>query len=126
MPGMTLTYTVVVTNNGPEAVTSAIVSDTLPGYLIGVTWTCTASAGSQCSISGSGNLSDYINLPSGGAVTYRITGQVAPSTATGTVVSNTASVTAPAGAIDPAPDNNNETHTTAVVPYPGHLPLILR
>ena len=47
LPGGLLLYTLVVTNNGPSAVTGARVVDPVPPGLTGVTWTCTASPGSQ-------------------------------------------------------------------------------
>ncbi len=40
VPGTLLTYTIVVTNAGPSAVTGATVSDTLPAQLTGASWTC--------------------------------------------------------------------------------------
>src|SRR5205085_5264822 len=46
--GSTTTYTVIVTNNGPTAVTNAAVNDNLPAGLVSATWTCAATAGSSC------------------------------------------------------------------------------
>ena len=46
-----VTYTIVVTNNGPSAVTNATLTDNLPGGLLSfvpTAWSCTASAGSSC------------------------------------------------------------------------------
>ena len=48
VPGAVLTYTLVVRNAGPSAVTGARVTDPVPATLLGVTWTCTASPGSRC------------------------------------------------------------------------------
>ncbi len=44
-PGQALTYTVVVTDNGPDAVTAAPVTDTFPAGLTVSSWTCIATRG---------------------------------------------------------------------------------
>jgi uncharacterized repeat protein (TIGR01451 family) len=109
VPGNGITYTIVATNNGPSNVTGATVSDTLPASLTSVTWTCTASAGSSCTGSGSGNISDTVNLLSGGTATYTVSATVSAS-ATGSL-SNTATVAVPSGTTDPTPGNNSATDT---------------
>jgi len=49
-PGGTATYTIVVTNNGPDDVTGATIADDLPdGVTMTAPWTCTpSSANSSC------------------------------------------------------------------------------
>src|SRR4051794_10180782 len=47
-PGRPIVYTVKVTNNGPQPVTGARLSDTVPGSITGVKWTCSVVAGSSC------------------------------------------------------------------------------
>jgi uncharacterized repeat protein (TIGR01451 family) len=96
-PGQAVTYTIEVTNRGPSPVAGAGVADALP--LQSVSWTCRGEAGASCTTSGSGDISDTVSLPIGGRVTYLATG-VVPPTATG-LLSNTASVTPPAGVVDP-------------------------
>jgi uncharacterized repeat protein (TIGR01451 family) len=110
--GTQTTYTITVTNNGPSDVTGATVSDTFPSSFTGVTWTCSADAGSSCAAaSGSGNISTTVSLQAGDSATFTATGTVA-SSATGTL-SNTASVTAPGGVTDPA-GNNSATDTDTI------------
>ena len=47
-PGSTATYTIVVTNNGPDNVTGATIADNLPnGVTMTAPWTCTPSSGSS-------------------------------------------------------------------------------
>jgi uncharacterized repeat protein (TIGR01451 family) len=103
VPGASVTYSVVVGNNGPDAANGALVTDTVPASITGVSWTCgTPVGGATCgAASGSGNtINTTANLPSGGSVTYTITGTLS-STATGTL-SNTARVLTPAsGVTDP-------------------------
>ena len=107
VPGNSITYTITVTNNGPSDVTGATVNDTMPATLTSVTWTCTASSGSSCTASGSGDISDTVNLLAGGTATYTVLATISAS-ATGSLV-NTASVTAPTEVTDPAPNNNTAT-----------------
>ena len=86
VPGTTVTYTIVATNNGPSAAVGASISDTFPATLGAVAWTCVG----PCTPVGSGSLSDVVNLPVGGSVTYTVTATVAAN-ATGALV-NTATV----------------------------------
>ncbi|MEM7401607.1 MAG: hypothetical protein AAF304_06625, partial [Pseudomonadota bacterium] len=47
-PGSTGTYTILVTNNGPDDVTGATIADNLPdGVTMTAPWTCTPSSGSS-------------------------------------------------------------------------------
>jgi uncharacterized repeat protein (TIGR01451 family) len=110
--GSPLSYTIIVSNAGPSAVTGATVADTFPAALTGVTFTATPTGGATGAASGSGNLSQTVNLPVGSTITYTVTGTVSP-TATGTI-SNTATITAPPGTTDPVAANNSSTDTTTV------------
>jgi uncharacterized repeat protein (TIGR01451 family) len=112
VPGLPITYTIVAGNGGPSAVTAATVSDTPPASLTGVTWTCTASSGSSCPASGSGPIGASVNLLVNGTATFAMTGTVAPG-ATGSIA-NTASISAPAGVLDPAAANNAATDTNTL------------
>ncbi|MCE9525292.1 MAG: DUF11 domain-containing protein, partial [Planctomycetales bacterium] len=109
LAGSSDTYTIVVTNAGPSSVTGASVTDTFPASFTGVAYTATATGGATgFTASGTGNISDTtVNLPVGSTITYVVTGTVA----TGTVgpLSNTATVTAPAGVTDLNPANNSAT-----------------
>jgi uncharacterized repeat protein (TIGR01451 family) len=107
------TYIITVTNLGPNNVTGAVVSDTFPNIFTGVTFTATQSGGvSGLTATGAGNISDTLTMPVGSFVTYRATGMVSPS-ASGTL-SNTATVTPPAGVTDPNPANNSATDTDTI------------
>src|SRR5262249_9112666 len=99
-PGSPITYTIVVTNNGPFAVSGATVVDNVPASITGVTWTCAASAGNSCPASGSGSINtSAVNLMKGGTATFTLSGTVSPSASS--PLENTASVTVPAGFTDP-------------------------
>jgi uncharacterized repeat protein (TIGR01451 family) len=112
VPSQALTFTVTAANNGPNPVTAATVTDAAPAALTGATWACTASAGSSCTASGSGGISETaVNLLSGGTATYTLTGTVSAG-ARGQIV-NSATVSAPAGTLDPTPANDS---TVLVLP----------
>src|SRR6185369_13720768 len=93
-------------------VTGAVVADTLPASLTGVTWTCVAAGGGACTASGSGNINDAVNLPVGATATYTVSATL-NANATDTLV-NTASITVPAGVNDPMPGNNSATDSDPV------------
>lgn len=125
-PGSAITYTIVVSNAGPDTSNGSIVTDTVPASITGVTWTCgSVTGGATCgAASGSGNsINTTANLPSGSSVTYTVSGTLS-STATGTL-SNTATVITPAsGVSDPndlsrtGANNNSATDTTTINPIP--------
>jgi uncharacterized repeat protein (TIGR01451 family) len=106
--GVQNTYTMTVTNAGPVAVTGASVTDTFPSIFTGVTFTATQSGGATgFAASGTGNINDTVDMPSGSKVTYTAKGKVSAG-ATGNL-SNTAQVTAPNGVVDPNTANNSAT-----------------
>ncbi|WP_295821355.1 hypothetical protein [uncultured Deinococcus sp.] len=120
-PGQTLTYTIRVWNNGPNAATGVTITDPVPAALTGVTWTCAATGTATCSAaSGSGssvNLTAGLPVDTGAIttadtqyVTVTVTGTLA-STATGTVANT---VTTAHGS-DATGGNNSATASTAVV-----------
>jgi uncharacterized repeat protein (TIGR01451 family) len=114
-PGATETYTITVTNNGPDVANGAIITDTVPASLSNITWTCVSlGGGATCgAASGSGNaISTTANLPNGRSVRYTVTGTLATNVP-GTL-SNTAQVAAPSGATDPTPANNSATDNTTI------------
>jgi uncharacterized repeat protein (TIGR01451 family) len=114
-PGLGITYTIVVTNAGPNFVYGATVADSIPAEILGATWTIAyTGAGSSGPASGSGDINTSLDLAAGGTATFIVSGTVV-STATGDLV-NTATVTPPSGTIDPNPDNNSATDTSTAAP----------
>jgi len=112
-PGTPITYTIVVTNNGPNDVTGATVQDIFPAVLANASWTCTASAGSSCTAAGMGNISDMVDVLSGGTLTYTASADIDPA-ASGDL-DNTATVTAPMGVTDSVPANNSASDSNTLV-----------
>lgn len=108
--GQPVTYTIIVSS--PSAVSGATVSDTMPAELTGVTWTCSATAGSVCPASGAGNIGASVNLAAGGSATFVVHATVSPA-AVGTLT-NTATVALVE--TDPNPANNTATDSTTILP----------
>ncbi len=105
--GSNTTYTITVKNNGPTAVTSLRLVDTLPLTLSNPTWT--ASSGTYNATTG-----DWtgLSLASGASVTLTLTARVSPL-AVGTI-STTANVSPPSGVTDSNSGNNSATDIDTV------------
>jgi LPXTG-site transpeptidase (sortase) family protein len=107
--GDSLTYTIVAQNNGLIDAIGARVVDNFPASLTGISWTCAADAGAACTASGSGNISDTVDLPAGASITYTVTATVVDPLTVNVI--NTASVIPPAGLVDEDTTNNTSTDT---------------
>jgi len=115
VPGGAVTYLINVSNQGPDAVSGATVTDNMPLSLTVLTWTCSASAGSSCSTGGTGNnRTGMVNLLSGGTARF-IARTTLSATASG-LLTNTATIAAPAGIFDPVLNNNQATDLTIIRP----------
>ncbi len=104
--GTQVTYAIVVTNNGPDDVTGATLTDSPLNGLTNLTWTC-APAGKCAHASGTGAISESVDLANGASLTYQLTGTV--TVALGTQFADTAQITAPGGTIDPNDTNDSAT-----------------
>jgi len=104
VPGQPITYSITVTNNGPNPVVGATVTDYFPPELHSITWTCEATVGSFCTESGTGDIVDTVDLLPQGTLLYKATAVVAEGT-TGPIT-NVATVTVPPGMSDFEPQNN--------------------
>ncbi|PRD41779.1 hypothetical protein C5748_20190, partial [Phyllobacterium phragmitis] len=117
-PGLDTSYTIVVTNNGPDDVTGAQITDPLPTGITQANWTCGgATGGAVCGApSGTGAIDTTADLPSGASVTYTL-GIGIPSSYSGSLT-NTATVTAPDDATDSNTTNNTASDTDTMEPPP--------
>jgi hypothetical protein len=107
-------YDVQVGNVGPSTASGARVQFAVPAGIGSATWTCTPVALATCpQASGTGGIDQLVDLPSGGALRYRLAGTV--TAAIGATVAATATVTAPAGVVDPDLNDNTATDNDAVV-----------
>ncbi len=113
-PGDTLTYTLIVTNNGPSQATDVTVTDTLPAGVTYQSVAATQGSGSQAGGVVTVTLGD---LNSGQTETVTIIATIDASTL-GTLT-NVASVTANETETDSA--NNSDTETTLVSVDPASI-----
>ncbi|MBO9732900.1 MAG: DUF11 domain-containing protein [Chitinophaga sp.] len=94
--GTSLSYDVIIVNNGPSDLTGAAVLDHLPVTLQNPVWTVTTTGSATASVSsGTGDVSFTAGIVAGvgNKITIHITGTINPG-ATGTLT-NTASITPP-------------------------------
>lgn len=113
--GQNLTYTIAVTNSGPDPALAVQMSDTVPTHT--TFQSLTAPSGWSCTtplVNGTGSITcTTASLSSGATATFTLTVKVTPSAPHGTNVSNTAS--AVSATFDPQPSNNSATATTGIV-----------
>jgi hypothetical protein len=112
--GDSVTYVLTV-NNGSAllAVPTVNLQFTPAALLQNISWTCTASAGSNCAASGNGALTPA-NLAIGGTATYTLVATVAAGTAVGTEFSSSASANPAAPFTDPNLSNNSASVSSVV------------
>jgi uncharacterized repeat protein (TIGR01451 family) len=104
--GNNLTYTVTITNNGPDAATGVTLTDTLPG---GVTVVSIYSTNGACSLASGTVTCNFDPMANGAVVTVTIV--VTPNTPGG--ITNTATVAG--NETDPNTANNTATAVTTVI-----------
>jgi uncharacterized repeat protein (TIGR01451 family) len=114
-PG-TIVYTITVTNNGPAAAATNVLTDATPGTTTfasltqtGAAWTCTNPGANKAGTVSCTNAS----LAAGATTTFTLTVKVPTGTASGTIITNTANVAS--ATTDPAPTNNSASAATTVV-----------
>ncbi|MDK2012648.1 MULTISPECIES: beta strand repeat-containing protein [unclassified Deinococcus] len=111
--GGAVQYQIVVTNNGPSAVTNATFTDAVPANLTGLSVVSATGTGTTCTASFTGGtLNGTFSGASGTSCTVTIQGT---ATTTGTFT-NTATVTAPSGITDATTGNNTASVNTTVTP----------
>ena len=110
--GAPASYVILVSNNGPQSVINARVSDILPTQLSNASWTCIASANASCPASGVGTIDTLVSLNAGATVTFTLTATVQLSPEQ--IVTNRATVTAPQNAPDPNLVNNESSDTDLI------------
>ncbi len=110
--GATGVYVITATNPGPSDAPGVMISDSFPANFTAGTWTCVGAGGGSCTANGSGDINEVVNLPAGASVTFSVNGTYAGTIG---IVTNTATLTPPAGWADPDPSNNSATDTTQIV-----------
>ncbi len=107
-PGDTLDYSITVANAGPSDAVGAMVNDVFPAELTGCSWTAVAVGGASGAGSGSGNISESVNLPPGSSMSYTAICTVDPGSSFERLA-NIATIAAPVGTIEPDTTDNSST-----------------
>ncbi len=105
------TYTITVSNTGPNTAPYVGVKDLLPATLENATWTCVGQNGATCPSAGSGSIDTTVTLPAASRVTFTLTATV--NSPTDAPVVNTATVEILSAFGDGA-GNNSATDTDPV------------
>ncbi len=120
IPGETVVYQMTLTNLGPSNAAGAQVVFPLPDGILSMDWTCEALGGAACgAASGSGPISEAIDLPAGTTVTFTVDTDIDPGV-TGTLVAvawvleGEEGDDGPRG--DPDPMNNTDTDVDSLTP----------
>lgn len=108
--GEVLVYDLLVSNAGPEPAVGARLVDRIPANLLAASWSC------DNGVAGGGDLDVSLDLPAGGSVACQVTATLAPGFC-GRML-NSASVTPPAGTVDPEPGDDTAVDETLVFPQP--------
>lgn len=109
-PTATLTYTLSVTNNGPDTAQSVVVTDTLPSEVTFVD--CSSDQGGVCGGTANNRTIAFSSLANGVTATITIHVTVNGNVTAGTVISNTAAVGS--ATADSTPGNNSDSEDTTV------------
>ena len=104
-PDSDVTYTLALTNGGPDAAQNVVLQDNLPAPMTFVSLIQTSGPAMSCGT----NTCTAASFPAGATATFQLTGHVPPAT-TGTIT-NTATVSS---SNDPNDENNSSTTTLEV------------
>ena len=116
--GSNVTYTIIVTNNGPNVAQPVTVMDNLPSELTFVS--CASTGIGSCGGTGNSRTVTYGFLTSGQSAIITLVASVNNSVAGGTTISNTATAVSSV-TYDPDTSNNSATQTTKVSATPGQV-----
>jgi uncharacterized repeat protein (TIGR01451 family) len=125
LPGNDLSYSIVVTNNGPGDAATVTLNDALPPGVSFVSFdapagwhTTTPAVGSTGTVTASSS-----TVANGDTATFTLVVHVDPAAAGGSTISNTATVASET--IDPMSDNNSATATTQVKGSQADLAVVM-
>ncbi len=116
--GTPLTYTIVVSNNGPSGVAGAYITDPMPDQLKVLAWNCEAVLPNSCVQTYTNSTTNVLDvdatLAPNSAVTITVSGLLT-TTFADQKLSNTVTVTLPAGVTETNPTDNVSTDETSLI-----------
>jgi gliding motility-associated-like protein/uncharacterized repeat protein (TIGR01451 family) len=108
-----ITYILLVVNQGPSVVNGLTISDIVPAAISNVSATATAIGNATASVNVTNN-TVTVNCNIGAAITDSIKVTITGVLTTDGIITNTATVTLPAGITDPIVSNNTSSVNTQV------------
>ena len=123
-PGDKLTYTITVTNNGPQIASNVVVTDNLPAELTFLS--CSSTGGGICGGTGNTRIVTFLLMALNGTGTITFEATVIPSVTNGTKIENIATVTS---SVDDVISSNNTVTlsvTVSTTPIPINCPSNVR
>ncbi|WP_144062722.1 DUF7507 domain-containing protein [Sphingobacterium paucimobilis] len=115
--GKSIRYTLEIRNDGPSTAMGVRIQDPLPAGLLYASWTVIPMGGAVTAISGpqTGNVDFLADIPGEtGRLLVEIDAEVDPALLNGVTLSNTATVSVPAGVMDPNLNNNQSTIVSSI------------
>jgi uncharacterized repeat protein (TIGR01451 family) len=125
VPGGSVAYTIIVSNDGAVAAPGTTVTDAFPAGIVAANWTCVASGGAVCPNATSGGTvlppapmidETIATFPAGGELTYTVIATV--SATPPAVITNTVNVNPPGGVCLPANSAPPCSDTVGNTPVP--------
>jgi len=101
-----VTYTISVTNNSTFNLTGITISDPKPAQITTWSWSC--ASGCTPDTNSNSNFTDTINLAAGSSLVYTVTANITGALGLANLT-NTATVSVPAGLVDAVPGDNSAT-----------------
>ncbi|TLN06080.1 DUF11 domain-containing protein, partial [bacterium] len=115
--GSSLTYTVTLSNSGPDAAPDVTLSDALPAGLPFLSQSQINGPAFTLSQAGNTVSNSIASLASGASATFEIVATVSASATPGAELVNTATASSPA--LDPTPDNNSASASATIYVAPA-------
>jgi len=103
-----VSYSISVSNFGPDAATNVSLADTLPGSMTFVSFTQDSGPAFNCGVPGTSTTCTIASLPAGSSATFTFVGHVPSGTPSGTTFTNVATVSS-----DSDPNSDNDSSTTS-------------
>ncbi|WP_395377193.1 Ig-like domain-containing protein [Marinicella sp. W31] len=114
-PGVPVIYRVIVDNVGNVDITGAQVQTSLTDLMTTPDWVCESQTGGCTATSGTGDLSEMVDLMAGDQVTYTMRGEVTAQLME--FLDSTATVTMPVSETDTDPSNNMAEDSDLTIQY---------
>ncbi len=108
-----INYTIQVSNLGNTNINQAQVNSPIPQGLANVSWVCQAQGNASCTATGTGAITDTVDLGKGSSIAYTLDATVSAQLLE--IITSNASITLPNGITDDFPNNNTAQDSDMVL-----------